>query len=118
MTLPDKYRVIAPGKAVGFLFIPVFNLYWVFPSLVKLADGFQHWGDDHPQQPVKLATGLGIAKAASFVAYWTIAWIPGFALCVCTVDVVLFTLYYRAVVSNANLVIDQNRAAASGRAAA
>jgi hypothetical protein len=36
---------------------------------------------------------------------------------VCIVDVVLFALYYRAVVFNANLVIDRHRAAAAGGAA-
>jgi hypothetical protein len=117
VALPERYRAIAPGRAAGFLFIPVFNFYWAFPSFAKLADGFQAWGDDHPEQPVKPATGLGIAKAASFVAYWTIAWIPGFAFMVCIVDVVLFALYYRAVVFNANLVIDRHRGAAAGGAA-
>lgn len=111
MALPERYRSIPPARAVGFLFIPVFNMYWAFPSLLKLADGFHAWGDEHPEQPIKPAAGLAVAKAASFVAYWTIAWIPGFALFVCAADAVLFTLYYRAVVFNANLVIDSDRGA-------
>jgi hypothetical protein len=110
LALPERYRLISPGRAVGFLFIPLFNAYWVFPSLLKLADGFQAWSEDHPEQPIKPAAGLGVAKAASFLAYWTIAWIPGFALIVCAVDAVLFALYYRAVVFNANLVIGKHRA--------
>jgi hypothetical protein len=70
-----------------------------------LANGFDAWGDDHPDRPIRLAGGLAIAKASSFVAYWTIAWLPGLGSIVAAVDAVLFALYYRAVVSNANQVI-------------
>lgn len=30
-----------PGQAVGFLFIPLFNIYWMFPSYQKLAELLQ-----------------------------------------------------------------------------
>ena len=58
-----------------------------------------------PDRPTRRAGGLAIAKAASFVAYWTIAWLPGFVWLVAIGDAVLFALYYRAAVFNANQVI-------------
>ena len=103
--LPEQYRTTTPGMATGLLFVPVFNFYWVFVSLGRLASGFEAWGNDHPDRTIKLAGGLAIAKAASFVAYWTIAWLPGLAAIVALTDIVLFALYYRAVAHNANGVL-------------
>lgn len=38
--LPEKYRGgVSPEKAAGLLFVPLFNLYWVFPVLRGLATG-------------------------------------------------------------------------------
>lgn len=32
------FNEFTPGQAVGFLFIPLFNLYWMFPSYQKLGE--------------------------------------------------------------------------------
>jgi hypothetical protein len=111
--LPERYRHTTPERAVGFLFIPAFNFYWAFVSLGRLATGFQAWGDDHPDRSIRPAGGLAVAKGASFIAYWTIAWLPGLASIVCVADAVLFWLYYRAVAFNATQVIaaDTDRSA-------
>ncbi len=42
--IPPERAVTTPGKAVGFLFIPVFNLYWMFVSLVGLGNAFDREG--------------------------------------------------------------------------
>ena len=112
--LPEQYRGTTPAKAVGLLFVPVFNFYWAFISLGKLASGFERWGNDHPERPIRHARELAIGKAAAFVASWTVGWIlgrepylGGFGITgiVVIIDAVLFALYYRAVVHNANEVI-------------
>ena len=103
--LPERYRQTTPGMATGLLFVPFFNFYWAFVSLGRLASGLEAWGEEHPNREIRPTGGLAIAKAASFVAYWTIAWLPGLAAIVAITDVVLFALYYRAVVHNANEVI-------------
>jgi len=106
--LPERYRTTTPGMAVALLFVPFFNFYWVFVSLVGLAEGFNALGEKERVILRRNAVGLGIAKAISFIAFWTIAWIPSLAPVVCIVDAVLFVLYYRAIVSNANDVIASN----------
>ena len=112
--LPERYRGTTPAKAVGLLFVPVFNFYWAFVSLGRLASGFEAWGKDHPERPIRRARELAIWKAAAFVASWTVGWalghepyLGGFGVTgiVVIVDAVLFALYYRAVVHNANEVI-------------
>ncbi len=119
--LPERYRGTTPGKAVGLLFVPVFNFYWAFVSLGKLASGFEAWGRDHPERPIRHARELAIGKAAAFVASWTAGWVftgahylGGFGIIgiVVIIDVVLFALFYRAVVHNANEVIAEEAVAA------
>ena len=110
--------------AVGLLFVPVFNFYWAFVSLGRLASGFEAWGTDHPERPIRLARGLAMGKAAAFVASWTAGWalsrapyLGGFGITgiVVIIDAVLFALYYRAVVHNANEVIAVEAAAREAR---
>jgi len=103
--LPERYRHASPGIATGLLFVPVFNFYWAFVSLGRLASGLEAWGEEHPNREIKPTGGLAIAKAASFVASWTIGFLPGLAAIVGFVDAVLFALYYRAIAHNANEVI-------------
>ena len=103
--LPGPYRETTPGKAAGLLFVPIFNFYWVFVSFGRLADGFNALGDTRPDLGFRNARELATAKAISFVAVWTIGWLPGFASAVCIIDAVLFVLYYRAVAFNANQVV-------------
>jgi serine/threonine protein kinase len=113
--LPEPYRATSPARAVGFMFIPFFNFYWAFVTFPKLAEGFNTLGFEHPEVPMNDARGLGILKAISFVAIWTIAWLPYFASVVALADAIVFTLYYRRVAVNANRVIERqwNSAAAA-----
>ena len=106
--LPERYRTTTPAMAVGLLFVPFFNFYWAFVSLVGLAEGFNTLAEKERTILSRNAVGLGIAKAISFIAFWTIAWIPLFASLVCIIDAVLFGLYYRVIVANANDVIAEN----------
>jgi hypothetical protein len=103
--LPWQYRGTTPGKAVGLLFVPIFNFYWVFVSLGRLAEGYNAVGDARPKLAIRDTSGLAVAKALSFVAVWTIGWLPGLASIVCIADAVIFVLFYRAVAFNANQVI-------------
>lgn len=36
--IPTNYARTTPGKAVGYMFIPFYSLYWVWPSVNGLAD--------------------------------------------------------------------------------
>ena len=117
MALPEQYRGTTPGKAVGLLFVPVFNFYWVFVSLGRLAEGYNAAGEVRPALAIRDASGLAVAKALSFVAVWTIGWLPPYTAIVCIADAILFALYYRAVAFNANRVL-AGRAGASTAAAA
>ncbi|MCF7928195.1 MAG: DUF4328 domain-containing protein [Spirochaetales bacterium] len=60
---PDL-RKTSPGKAVGFSFIPFFNFYWVFVTLIGLWDGLNEMKKRYPQEDsVSLPRGIPIAIA-------------------------------------------------------
>ena len=49
----DGQTRTSPGKAVGFLFIPVFNIYWLFVGIGGWADDYNRFLQRHriPGQP-------------------------------------------------------------------
>jgi len=50
-----------PGKAVGFLFIPFFNLYWLFQVWGGFPTDYNSYLDDYSLPLPKLSSGLYIA---------------------------------------------------------
>lgn len=41
--IQDVHARTTPGKAIGFLFIPFFDFYWVFPAIWGLAKDFNSY---------------------------------------------------------------------------
>jgi Protein kinase domain len=70
--LPEKYRATTPARALGFLFVPLFNFYWAFITFPKLATGFNTLKRDHPELPIRNLRAVGIAYAISTVLVLTV----------------------------------------------
>ena len=62
MIQPGNVRT-SPGKAIGFLFIPFFNIYWVFVAVGGLPREWNRVMSSHPNlsQAPRLSSGLAIA---------------------------------------------------------
>lgn len=60
--IDDGYARTTPGKAVGFMFIPLFNIYWLFPA---------YWGFAKDFNKLILRRGLKITPISEglFLAY-------------------------------------------------
>ncbi len=63
-----------PGKAVGFLFIPFYNIYWMFVAYHGLAKAIDGYLDSHPDSKAprpqtQLVLVTVILMAISFVPY-------------------------------------------------
>ncbi len=58
--IQDGFQQTTPGKAVGFLFIPIFNLYWNFVAFFGLSKDMNRYVDRHfsniPAQTVRKAS--------------------------------------------------------------
>lgn len=62
--LPRELRPQTPEAIVGYLFIPFFNLYWIFPAVVGMSKSLQRGlhVDSQADSPMT-GIGLGIAFA-------------------------------------------------------
>lgn len=65
--LPEQFRETIPGKAVGFLFIPFFNCYWVFRSYMGVNRGLNRLAEANGLPPPRANVGLATAAAVFFV---------------------------------------------------
>jgi hypothetical protein len=57
---------MSPGKAQGFLWIPCFNFYWVFPAFVSLATQTNAKADAENIPEGKITRGFGLVIAILF----------------------------------------------------
>jgi hypothetical protein len=46
-SIQDKWTTVTPGKAIGFLFIPFFNLYWIFKVWAGYAGEYDNYALRH-----------------------------------------------------------------------
>ncbi|MFH1746249.1 MAG: zinc ribbon domain-containing protein [Planctomycetota bacterium] len=65
--VPPRHRSTTPGAAVGFLFIPFFNIYWMFRAVVGLSYSLERALVGRPQAGPPGA-GSGVAIAACVMA--------------------------------------------------
>jgi hypothetical protein len=61
--IADEHARTTPGKAVGFLFIPFFNLYWIFQVLCGFAKDCNAYIERRSLTANKLPEGLFLACA-------------------------------------------------------
>ncbi len=75
--IQDGYARTSPGKAVGFLFIPFFNLYWIFeafPGLIRDTNVYiQRYGLPVKMQDAGLATAFCILTLLCLIPYLNLA---------------------------------------------
>jgi hypothetical protein len=57
----DGQSRITPGKAIGFMFIPIFNYYWIFMVLPGYATDYNNYLQRHRLQLPPLSQGLILA---------------------------------------------------------
>ena len=122
--LPEAHRKTTPGKAVGFLFIPVFTYYWEFVSFPALAKGYYSYGKQVNDPEIKDKSGLGIAFAVlhvvvplKYVVEVVLSLTPALAETVADAfvrgiaDVVVFVLFFKAMSTYANRALSRGASA-------
>ena len=84
-SIQDGHARTSPGKAVGFLFIPLFNLYWMFQVLWGFSKDYNSYVERNALRVPKLPEGLFLlynilyfaiwVPILGFVAYWVVSFI-------------------------------------------
>jgi len=71
-----RMAIPTPGQAVGFLFIPFFNLYWVFIAFAGLMETANAlWRDREIHDP-PLGNGAAITLGIMFIIFVITVWMP------------------------------------------
>jgi len=60
-SIQDGYARTTPGRAVGLLFVPLFNVYWIFEVLPGFATDYNGYLQRHRLQVPPLSRGLILA---------------------------------------------------------
>lgn len=71
-SIQDGHARTTPGKAIGFLFIPLFNLFWAFQAIWGFAKDYNSYVDRYSLRVPKLPEGLFL----TYVILCFTAWIP------------------------------------------
>ncbi|MCA9283516.1 MAG: hypothetical protein KDA30_15940, partial [Phycisphaerales bacterium] len=56
--IQDGNQETSPGQAIGFMFIPLFNLYWQFIAIYKLTKNLNAYGRRHNIQFAEINEGM------------------------------------------------------------
>ena len=70
--IQDGNARTTPGKAIGFFFIPFFNIYWAFQAIWGFAKDFNKYIERHSIDTVQLPEGLFL----TFTILCFTGWIP------------------------------------------
>jgi len=77
--VPLEFARTTPGKAVGFMFIPFFNFYWLFPAIWGWTKDFNSFLRQRQIDSRYAPEGLGLAIVVFWVVGTFIGFISGFA---------------------------------------
>lgn len=75
--IPTPYAETTPGKAVGYLFIPFYNFYWIFQSCCGVARSLNRLASDNNLSEVKASIPLATAYSVVFVAILVLSFFAG-----------------------------------------
>jgi hypothetical protein len=98
--IQDGHARTTPGKAVGFLFIPFFNIYWVFQAIWGLAKDFNAFLQRNSIPAARLPEGLFLA----FCILCFTTWIPILGLVLVVVNYVIGLIMVSALCDGINAV--------------
>jgi hypothetical protein len=87
-----------PGKAVGFMFIPLFNIYWQFQALWGLAKDYNAYGAQKGLSLPRLPEGLALTMCILTL----LAWIPFLGIVIALVNFVITIIFWNAVIDGYN----------------
>jgi len=90
-SIQDGHARTTPGKAVGFLFIPFFNFYWVFQALWGFSKDYNSYSQRKGLAVTRLPEGWFLAWSiltfftwipfAGLIAYWVVGFLVVWKIC-------------------------------------
>jgi len=101
-SVQDGHVRTTPCRAVGFMFIPFFNLYWQFRAIWGFARDYNAFVVRHRISAPDLNEGLFLAFCILSVASFLIGWVPFVGYVIVLALMVLIVIILNAVVDGVN----------------
>jgi hypothetical protein len=91
VAIQDGYARTTPGKAVGFMFIPLFNIYWVFQALWGYSKDYNEYLQRYSIPAKPLSEGLFLTACILPLLGWLpfaggLIGIANFIICIIIVN--------------------------------
>lgn len=92
-----------PGKAVGFLFIPLFNFYWIFQSYWGWTKDFNKYVSDKNLNSPNMPEGVALALCITTLC----AMIPFLGILATIASIVLMIIFLNKAINGINSLAEQ-----------
>lgn len=93
-----------PGKACGFLFIPLFNLYWIFVAYWGWAQDFNAYVRDKGVGAPEVSETIALVLCIAVIVSIPLSLIPFVGLFFGLINAVLLFLFFTRAIDGANAV--------------
>ncbi|GEM_PF-3471883 len=105
--IQDGYARTTPGKAVGFLFIPLYNIYWIFQSVWGFSQDYNKFITRHRFNTSSLPENLFLAFSVIWLAAGVTAlFIPAVSLFLGIVSYIILLRMVSAICNGLNSLQD------------
>ncbi len=98
--IQDGNARTSPGKAVGFLFIPFFNIYWAFQAIWGFSKDYNSYIERHSIETQKLPEALFLM----FVIFSLLTWIPVVGIILMVVNYVINLMLVSKICDGVNAI--------------
>ena len=106
--IQDGHARTSPGKAIGFMFIPFFNLYWIFQAYYGWTVDYNKLVQRHQVQGAqRMPEGLALTMCILTLA--TI--IPILGIFIALVNCVLMIVFFNSAINGVNSLVGATTAA-------
>lgn len=105
--IPQGYARMTPGKAVGYLFVPFYGLYWLFPSIGGLGSDCEMLAKSVGRKKIGNLKALGLTLAIVMCVSWVLGGVPILGLFLSIGQFVIWLLFYQGVIKLLNGINNQ-----------
>jgi hypothetical protein len=99
--IQDGNPATTPGKAVGFMFIPIFNYYWQFVAILGLARQLNRYCAERGVAAKRVDEQLTLAQCVLFCTLW----IPYLNILTGIVFAVIFFIVWKSIAETVALIV-------------
>lgn len=103
-SIPEKFRDTSPMKAILFLFIPLYDFYWLFFTLSRLARSYYLLGKEYPENSIPNRSLLGKIYAVTILCLIMVSGTVYIKLLFLAVEVLVFNRFYSLMTNSAETI--------------